>query len=503
MIHEPTEEKNNCSKVTYSSLNKPTRNPNQKKLHNHKMTASAQGQPARREKSWKATRTSFQTEPRDEAAAAGAGAGGLSSFKPVPRPEWDAALVRNADIPLSDQLTDAEIALLCRHLPKLELHVHLSGAVLESTLQELCVASGQDPSSSRFKLESISRHDSYENTWRETVEAFETIRRLTASDTQVLRRIATEAVHFHADDGCVYFEMRTGLKELPDRRTFLSELVSALKLAQAKYGLITRLLLSVNRGASVEDCKETIDIAIETFENQSKTIGGGMLVGVEMGGNPNCGDWARDLEPHFRRARRAGLKVSLHFAENKGWNQEHQAILDFRPDRVGHAVYMSEAVGERLLAQKIPVEVCMTCHQAFYKVRPADNILGTLLKHKHPAILCTDNPCLLQTLSSNEYALAIKTFGLTARQVHGMVLESVNSIFADDATRAKVRGVCEAKLRQLFPTIKTADGARRAQSVSVSGMDLLLGDRSLVPIVVAGAAVAAGVAFVLASRSRW
>ena len=390
------------------------------------------GQRVAPRREWKATRTSFTTEAgaeRPQSAGSSGKAISFSSFSPVPLAEWDAALVHSADRPLSDQLTDAEIALLCRHLPKLELHAHLSGSVLESTLRELCLASGQDPSSSRFKLESLSRHDSYEDTWRETVEAFETIRRLTASDTQVLRRIAAEAVHFHADDGCVYFEMRTGLKKLPDRRTFLSELVSALKLAQAKYGLITRLLLSIDRGASVEDCKETVDIAIETFETQSKTIGGGMLVGVEMGGNPNRGDWVRDFEPHFIRARRAGLKVSLHFAENKGCDDEHEAILAFRPDRVGHAVYMSKGVEERLLAQKTPVEVCMTCHQAFYKVRPADNVLGTLLEHGHPAILCCDNACLLQTLPSNEYALAIKTFGLTARQVRSIVLEGARSIF--------------------------------------------------------------------------
>jgi len=45
--------------------------------------------------------------------------------------------------PLSDQLTISEIELLCQHLPKLELHAHLSGSVLESTLRELCISSGQ------------------------------------------------------------------------------------------------------------------------------------------------------------------------------------------------------------------------------------------------------------------------------------------------------------------------------------------------------------------------
>jgi hypothetical protein len=62
------------------------------------------------------------------------------------------------------------------------------------------------------------------------------------------------------------------MKTLPDRRTFLSELVASLNLAQAKCGIITRLLLSVDRGASVQDCKETIDIAIEAFENQTAGI---------------------------------------------------------------------------------------------------------------------------------------------------------------------------------------------------------------------------------------
>jgi adenosine deaminase len=65
----------------------------------------------------------------------------------------------------------------------------------------------------------------------------------------------------------------------------------------------------------------------------------------------------KDFEPHFLRARRAGLKVSLHFAENKGWEEEHEAILAFRPERLGHAVFMSQHTCERLLASRIPVEV--------------------------------------------------------------------------------------------------------------------------------------------------
>ena len=44
--------------------------------------------------------------------------------------------------PLSDQMTAGEIEVMCQHLPKLELHAHLSGTVSESTLRDLCVANG-------------------------------------------------------------------------------------------------------------------------------------------------------------------------------------------------------------------------------------------------------------------------------------------------------------------------------------------------------------------------
>jgi hypothetical protein len=115
-----------------------------------------------------------------------------------------------------------------------------------------------------------------------------------------------------------------------------------------------RLLVSVDRGASLEDARETVDAAIEAFESQNKDHG--IVVGVEMGGNPLAGDWSK-LSKEFERARAAGLKVSLHFAENEGEEREHNSILDFAPERVGHAVFMSRSVADRLASSKIPVEV--------------------------------------------------------------------------------------------------------------------------------------------------
>lgn len=166
-----------------------------------------------------------------------------------------------------------------------------------------------DPTTSRFCLDALHVHDSLEETWKQTVEAFATIRRLTAGDSAILQRIVMEAVEGYAAAGCVYYEMRTGLKPLPDKKSFLELLGSAIKRAEGKHGITVksriespkhdntpchdahtplpspldgssqyatppqvRLLVSVDRGASVQDSMETIDAAIAAFESQNKAL---------------------------------------------------------------------------------------------------------------------------------------------------------------------------------------------------------------------------------------
>ena len=47
-------------------------------------------------------------------------------------------------------------------------------------------------------------------------------------------------------------------------------------------------------------------------------------------------------------------------------------MLRFRPERLGHAVFMSSAVEAKLLAMRppIPVETCLSCHEGFYTFSP-------------------------------------------------------------------------------------------------------------------------------------
>jgi len=179
------------------------------------------------------------------------------------------------------------------------------------------------------------------------------------------------------------------------------------------------------------------------------------LVGVEMGGNPLRGNWD-EFRPLFQQARDAGLRVSLHFAENKGYEDEHEKILEFGPDRLGHAVFMSQNITEKVLQKRTPVEVCITCHEAYYKVDRKKNVFGVLKSRNHPAVLCCDNACLLHTILSKEWEVAIETFKLTAEDVQQMILDNVDAIFADNVTKQKLRVQCENRIKSLFTKSDTS-----------------------------------------------
>ena len=66
------------------------------------------------------------------------------------------------------------------------------------------------------------------------------------------------------------------------------------------------------------------------------------IVGVELSGDPRGECKFQDFVPALERARKdMNLKVSLHCAEHEEQIPEAQAMIDFRPDRLGHCCFLT------------------------------------------------------------------------------------------------------------------------------------------------------------------
>ena len=235
--------------------------------------------------------------------------------------------------------------------------------------------------------------------------------------------------------------------------------------------LIARLIISVDRSGTLDQAMENIKLAIEMSKsNQSKRY----IVGVELGGNPMRNDF-RDFQPAFELARKEGLPIAIHcgevpLGENELEKDEtklkayHEAvsILQFKPDRLGHALLLSGSLMEKLSQQPIPIECCptsnvMTLELALHKegnlldgmkLHPQ---LGKWLEKKYPISINTDDSGLFCTNLTKELLLVAKAHHLGDVELSDIVLGSVEHIF-DQEIQSTLRTNIQTKIAQITST---------------------------------------------------
>ncbi|KAK1281435.1 hypothetical protein QJS04_geneDACA018192 [Acorus gramineus] len=319
----------------------------------------------------------------------------------------------------------------CRWLPKIELHAHLNGSIRDSTLLELAkVLSDKNVIVFSDVEHVILKAD---RSLRECFTMFDLIHVL-ATDHKAITRIAKEAVEDFAAENVVYLELRTTPKKNDSigmtKRSYVEAVIAGIESVETvkvefipsdentkkpiktlpiidsyetkTKKIYVRLLLSIDR-------RETIAAALETVELASEMKDSG-VIGIDLSGNPRIGDWFTVL-PALKRAKELELPITLHCGEvpNK---KEIQAMLEFCPQRIGHAVFLEDDEWKTLKSSYIPVEICLSSNVKTRCVPSYDDHhFIDLYNAKHPLVLCTDDPGMFSISLSREYYIAAKTFG--------------------------------------------------------------------------------------------
>ncbi|GMF17859.1 unnamed protein product [Phytophthora fragariaefolia] len=279
---------------------------------------------------------------------------------------------------------------------------------------------------------------------------------------RALRRIVVEAVEDFAAENVKYLELRSTPRDLPrdgaSRVDYVDEVVAALEECRARRELDieVQLLLSINRNQPLQLAEETVDMALERKNKRNCPF----IVGIDLSGNSE-----RPESEFFRfqhvleRARAGGLKLAVHFAEHFD-DDESDRILDFRPDRLGHACCLPEPLYAKMLALRIPVEICLTSNvHTLARYRDAGDCScspeqkheasglcecgftshphGKLLANKcgqeqhgvYPMCVCTDDYGVLDTTLSTEYLRAARAFALSEARLLDIARAPLDSIF--------------------------------------------------------------------------
>jgi adenosine deaminase len=314
-------------------------------------------------------------------------------------------------------------------IPKVELHVHLEGAIPLDALWMLVRKYGGDPAvPDRAALERRFAYRDFphfldtwvwKNRFLREYEDFSFIAEAAARDFAA-QRIRYAEVFFSPPDfagrglrtGDLTAAVRAGLDRVPG----------------IEIGLVADLVRDFGPAAA--------DVTL----SEAAELRGLGVVGIGLGGSE------QDFPPGpfvevFARARRLGFRTTVHAGEGAVPESVREALRRLRPDRIGHATRAAEdpALLDELAASRVPLEMCPVSN-----VRTG--IVASLAAHpvrryfERGLVLSvnTDDPQMFGTRLADEYRLLAEVFGFTPEDIRSLVLQAVGSSWLSEARKGEM-----------------------------------------------------------------
>ncbi|MBI1794734.1 MAG: adenosine deaminase [Chloroflexi bacterium] len=333
-----------------------------------------------------------------------------------------------------------------RALPKVELHRHLEGTLRLDTMLDIAGQHGITIPADILRLSTLVQMQEEENfSFQTFLSKFNTLR-LFYRSPEVIHRITREAIEDAAKDNVKYMELRFTPVALSRAERFplhdvMDWVITSAQEAAQKYGVIVKLIASVNRHESHELAEQVAWLAAE---HKSRGI-----VAMDLAGN----EAEFKSEPFygvFKEARQAGLHVTIHAGEWGPAANVREAIEELGAERIGHGVrileddYVTQLAKERGTA----FEVCVTSNYQSGVV-PALGLhpLPAMLERGLNITLNTDDPSISRITLSHEYHIACDNLGFSEDTLKQRILAAAQAAFLPDAERERLIGRLKQDLK--------------------------------------------------------
>lgn len=333
-----------------------------------------------------------------------------------------------------------------RTIPKIELHRHLEGSLRFETVRELARSHGMNlPPTAQLK-NMVQVQEQEPLTFENFLSKFHTLR-LFYRSPEIISRITREAIADAAADNVRYLELRFTPVALSRAQGFpLAEVmdwvIEGARQGEIDFGVITRLIVSVNRHESVPLAAQVSYLAIERMEDG--------VVGLDLAGN-EAEFHAEPFEKIFKNAKDKGLHITVHAGEwGSGENVAH-AIEKMGAERIGHGIRVLESPRAMQLAlEHSPAfEVCVTSNYQSGVVGELDtHPIREMIERGLNVTINTDDPSVSQISLSDEYQVLCENLGFTLADIRSRLAVSARAAFLPD----KEKELLEQSILRDFPT---------------------------------------------------
>lgn len=330
-----------------------------------------------------------------------------------------------------------------RRMPKVELHVHLEGAIRPATLLQLAQRNGVNlPARDVEGLQDFYRFRDFAHFVKVYITITSCLR--TPDD---YRLIAYEFGSDCARQNIRYAEVtftiatNTRLTGLP-WQAILEGLNAGRVQVRADFGVDWGWVFDISRD-NPETQDEVVEIALDARDRGVVALG---LGGSEAEFPPEL------FERAFTRARQTGLPCVPHAGEMLGPKSIWTALHLLHADRLGHGVRCAEdpALVEYLRERQIPLELCPTSNLRLgiypdYDAHP----LRLLWDAGLMITVNSDDPPMFGTDLNHEYEVLIDHFAFGADELEQVSLNGLQSSFLPDPDKAGLETEFHAKFARL------------------------------------------------------
>jgi adenosine deaminase len=341
------------------------------------------------------------------------------------------------------------IDLFLLRLPKVELHVHLEGAMRPAVLLELARRNGIDlPAQDETGLKRWFRFTDFDHFVQVYLACSRALRRPEDFQFLILDVLAEQAYQnvLYTE---AHFTISTHLANGANGDEVLAALAEAIAEGERRYGVTLRLIPDIVRNVGVEPADRTLEWALAGRRR-------GVVAALGLSGSesrfPN-----EPFQEHFATAKREGLRRVAHAGEHAGPESIRSVLAVCGAERIGHGVRAVEdpSLVAELRERQIPLEVCPTSNLCLGVAADlASHPFDRLYREGLALSVSSDDPAFFNTNLTLEYLRLHQTFGYSPSEIAGMSLAALRQAFLEDADRValeeKFRLQLDALGRELF-----------------------------------------------------
>jgi adenosine deaminase/aminodeoxyfutalosine deaminase len=321
-------------------------------------------------------------------------------------------------------------------LPKVELHLHLEGAVRPETLLEL----SQDKSGLRQKVDEWitarrAQHFHY-GTFGEFLVAFKFVT-LLIETPQDYALATTRLIEWLAGQNVQYAEIifAAGVvlwKKQPVDAVF-EAVAAAAEVAEARTRVRVKWIFDAIRHFGTDHAREVLRWAARYRSRGVVAFG----IGGDEAGGP-----ARLFANIFQEARDLGLHGVAHAGEACGPESIRDAVELLGAERIGHGLTAihDASVMALLRERRIPVEVCPSSNVSTGLIaRFEDHPLPKFLEGGLVVTLNSDDPAMFGTSLQEEFLQAAHCFRFTRETLVKLCRNAVHASFLSEDEKQELR----------------------------------------------------------------